>query len=248
MPTAEKGDTTSISVVIPALNEADRIGAVLDRVLSQPGVDAIVVDGGSRDGTRRIAHDRGARVVDSSPGRGQQMNAGARIASGKVLIFLHADTILPLGYARLLTEVLADARVAGGAFSFRLDARSPLLRLTEIGANARSRWLRLPFGDQALFLRASTFREMGGFPLYPVMEDVEFVRRLRKRGRVRILKEAAVTSARLWQQVGPLRVMTLHAFALSAYRLGVPVERIHSLLGRAGYFKRGNHTPVGQTV
>lgn len=228
----------SISVIIPALNEASRIGGVLDQVLCQPGVEAIVADGGSRDKTGMIADGRGARVVISSPGRALQMNAGAKIAGGAIFVFLHADTALPREYARLIREILSDSRVVGGAFSFRLDSRSPLLRLTEIGANLRSRWLSLPFGDQALFLRASTFREMGGFPLCPIMEDVEFVCRLRKRGQVHIVKDPVVTSARLWQQLGPLKVMTLHAFALTAYGLGVSIERIHSLLGWGGYFKR----------
>jgi len=222
---------------------------VLDRVLSQPDVEAIVADGGSRDETRAIARERGARVVRSAPGRGQQMNIGATVACGDILLFLHADTILPNRYAHAVTQTLADSRVAGGAFSFRLDMRSPLLRFTEIGANLRSRWLSLPFGDQALFLRTGTFLETGGFRPWPIMEDVEFVRRLRKRGRIRIVKEAVVTSARLWQQVGPLRVMSLHALALTAYQLGVPAQRIHSLLGWGGYFNRnGNRKLVGGTV
>ncbi|RPJ61861.1 MAG: glycosyltransferase [Acidobacteria bacterium] len=243
----QQNGRTSISVIIPALNEASRIGGVLDKVLSEPGVEAIVADGGSRDETSRIADARGARVVTSPPGRARQMNAGSGIASGGIFVFLHADTILPSGYAHFIRESLSDPRVAGGAFSFRLDRRSPLLRLTEIGANLRSHWLSLPFGDQALFVRASTFREMGGFPLYPIMEDVEFVRRLRKRGQVRVLNEPIVTSSRLWQQLGPFKVMTLHAFALAAYQFGVSVERIHGLLRWGGYFKRtGNRGSVEQ--
>ncbi|HXK61053.1 MAG TPA: TIGR04283 family arsenosugar biosynthesis glycosyltransferase [Acidobacteriota bacterium] len=246
---ASTGKTPSISVIIPALNEAGRIGEVLDHVLTEPGVEAIVADGGSRDDTRLIAHERGARVVSSPAGRGQQMNIGAAIASGEILVFLHADTILPGGYAGVIKEILADSRVVAGAFTFRLDLSTPLLRLTEIGANLRSRWLSLPFGDQALFLRARTFRQTGGFQSYPIMEDVEFVCRLRKLGKIRIANEAIVTSARLWQQVGPLKVMTLHAFALTAYQLGFSVERIHMLLRWGGYFNRnGNQPLVGRTV
>ena len=245
--TVKQNDLNSISVIIPTLDEAGRIDGVLDKVLCQPEVEVIVADGGSRDGTAGIAKGRGARVVVSPPGRARQMNAGAEIASGAVLVFLHADTILPLEYARLVREALSDSRVTGGAFSFRLDSRSALLRLTEIGANLRSRWLSLPFGDQALFVRASTFREMGGFRLYPIMEDVEFVHRLRKRGQIRVLDEPVVTSARLWQQLGPVKVMTLHALALTAYEVGVSAERIHRLLGWGGYFKRpGNRAITGR--
>ena len=227
--TVQQDGSSLISVIIPALNEASGIGSVLDKVLREPDVEAIVADGGSRDETGEIARGRGARVVISPPGRARQMNAGTGIASGAILVFLHADTVLPSEYARLVRETLSDSRVAGGAFSFRLDRRSPLLRLTEVGANLRSRWLSLPFGDQALFVRARTFREMGGFRLCPIMEDVEFVHRLRKRGLVRVLTEPVVTSSRLWQQLGPLKVMALHALALTAYEVGVSVERIHSM-------------------
>jgi rSAM/selenodomain-associated transferase 2 len=235
----EKGKQTSspsiVSVIIPALNEADRIGRTLEMVAAEPGVEIIVVDGGSRDATREIARSYGVRVVKSLPGRARQMNAGAAQATGAFLIFLHADTHLPPGFAHAVRSALVDRSVPGGAFRFRLDDKGWALRLIEWGTNIRSRWFSLPFGDQAIFLRAETFREIGRYPDWPIMEDVGLARQLKRRGRLRLLNLKAETSARRWRRLGPWRTTWLHIIALLAYFGGVTPARINDWLARLGY-------------
>ena len=224
------------SVIIPTLNEAGALAATLAEVVGEPGVEAIVADGGSCDATLGIAEAHGARVVQAGRGRGRQMNAGAAAAAGSILLFLHADTMLPRRFGGMIAEALDAQGVVGGAFRFRLDVRSPGLRLVELGANLRSRWLGLPYGDQALFLRADVFRSLGGYPECPIMEDVVFVRNLRRRGRLRILRQAATTSARRWRQLGAWRTTGLHWAALAAYACGLSPAQIHAWLTRWVYF------------
>lgn len=232
-----------ISIVIPALNEADRIAQTLAHAADEPGVELIVADGGSRDATRAIAESYGARVVQSPPGRARQMNAGAADASGEILVFLHADTLLPVGYGAAVRHALADPAVAGGAFRFALDERTPSLRLIAWGVNLRSRWLGLPYGDQALFLRAGTFRRLGGFPDRPIMEDVALVRALKRRGLLRLLEQPAITSARRWRALGPWRLTLLHLAALCGYGLGCSPQGIRAWLSRHGYDQRRRQDP-----
>jgi len=219
-------DPDRLSIVIPTLNEGAGIGALVDRLSGRPAVEVIVADGGSVDGTAEIAGARGAAVVSSRPGRALQMNNGAREARGETLLFLHADTVLPDGYDDDIRLAMTDGRNAGGAFSFSLDEGSLGLRIIEKGANFRSRRLGITFGDQAIFVRRGHFRQIGGFPLQPIMEDHEFLRRLRRRGRVVILPRAAVTSARRWREAGTTRVTLLNMAITAAYLLGFSPERL----------------------
>lgn len=215
-----------ISVVIPTLNEAGRIGAVLAPLCDLPGVEVIVADGGSSDGTGDMARRFPVRLLNGLAGRAVQMNAGAAAATGTYLLFLHADTRLPEGFAGHVREVLARPDVAAGAFELRIDAPGHGLRLIERLANWRSRRLGMPYGDQAVFVRTALFREVGGFPSIPVMEDFELMRRLRRRGRVVIAPTAVVTSARRWRANGLLRNTLINQAVIAAYLLGVPPERI----------------------
>lgn len=210
-----------ISIVIPTLNEADGIGELLADLLLEPGVELIVADGGSDDATREVASAYGARVLQTPPGRAGQMNAGAQIASGEILLFLHADTRLRWGFGDAIRAALARPDVAAGAFAFRLDAPSPALRLFQWAANLRSRWLQLPYGDQALFIRTRQFHQLGGYPAEPVLEDILLVRRLRRVGAVVTLALPAATSARRWRRLGVWRTTVLHLAAIAAYGVGV---------------------------
>ncbi len=223
-----------LSIIIPTLNEAERIGATIESVRQSAGtpgsVEIIIADGGSSDGTRRIAAAHGARVtLASGPhgGRGPQLNCGAGLARSERLLFLHADTLLPPDYLEQVKQVLADDRVVLGAFRFQLDQSGGglLLRLVEVAVHLRCALFRLPFGDQAMFMRTCDFRRLGGFAPIPLMEDVDLVHRARSHfrgGKVRVLKQAAITSARRWIATGVFRTTLVNQACLLGYALCVP--------------------------
>ncbi len=217
-----------ISVIIPARNEEPCLGAAIACALSADPWEVVVADGGSTDRTREIAAALGARVVEVQPGRARQMNAGAAAASGDVLLFLHADTLLPNRYDRLLCRVLSRPGTIAGAFRLGIDSPRPSLRLVEWLANWRSRALQMPYGDQALFLRREAFDAVGGFADVPAMEDFECVRRLRRAGRVEISPAAVVTSGRRWLCAGVLRTTLLNQLCVVACLAGVSLKRIAS--------------------
>ncbi len=219
----------SISIIVPALNEAKSVGQTLDSVRGpayEETVELIVVDGGSEDKTQLIARAGGATVVKAARGRASQMNAGARIARGETLLFLHADTRLRRGFVEEVHRTLDLPGVAAGAFSLRIDSRGSWLRWVERAANWRSRMLQLPYGDQGFFLKAALFRSLGGFPELPLMEDFEMARRARRHGRIAISPLEAVTSARRWERVGVVRATLLNQLFLLAYLLGMPPRRM----------------------
>lgn len=221
-----------VSVVIPAFDEAARLPRQLLDLAGQPGVgEVLVVDGGSLDGTRALAHAfPGVRLVDAPRGRARQLNAGAALAVGDVLLFLHADVALPKGAGGHIARALADPDVVGGAFlthtvpdggRWRLG---PLLRL----ADGRSRYTQHPYGDQALFVRADVFRALGGYPDIPLMEDLELSRRLARRGRLaRCRAEVRVSGRRF--QARPVYYTTLVNVFPLLYRLGVSPARLARL-------------------
>ncbi len=227
----------SLSVVIPALHEEALIAGTLASVLRGPAVDAveaIVVDGGSRDATAAAAAAAGARVIAAAPPRAVQMNAGAAAARGRLLLFLHADTRLPPGYAAEIRRTLARPTTAAGAFRLGIDGAGRGLRLIAGAANLRARWLRLPYGDQGLFTTQELFWRAGGFPPLPIMEDVLLVRRLRRHGRVRLAPGRVRTSARRWLAIGLLRTWLVNQWILAAFALGASPERL------AAWYRRRN--------
>ena len=217
---------TRISVIVPALNEADCIAASLESAQAGANVELIVVDGGSDDETRDIARARGAWVIESRQGRGCQMNAGAAEATGDVLLFLHADTCLPPGFDLHVREALASRWVVGGAFEVSIDGPTTALRLVQWGMNWRSRYARLPYGDQGIFVRADVFRKMGGFPDIAIMEDYELVRRLRRRGHFALVPARVTTSGRRWRTLGAWRATLLNQAVIAGYHLGVDPSHI----------------------
>ncbi len=216
----------AISVIIPTLDEQVHIERTLTAARHPSVGQVIVVDGGSRDRTAAIARACGATVLSASPGRAAQMNAGAAAARGGILLFLHADTRLPPDFAAHVTTIMSDPGVAVGAFSLRIDAPHAALRLIERLVQFRSRFLRMPYGDQALFCRADLFRRIGGFPDLPIMEDFEYIRRARAAGRVRLASAAVETSARRWLQRGILRTTLLNQWCIAGHLLGAPSQRV----------------------
>ena len=210
-----------VSVVIPALDDSGCVGAAVASAIAGGVDEVIVVDGGSRDITRDVASAAGARVLDSPPGRARQMNAGAAEATGDILLFAHADTTLPQDAAALARGTLAQAGVVAGAFSFSVPADARHAAIISASGRMRHRLGGVPYGDMGLFLSARTFRDLGGFPDIPTMEDLELGVRLRRLGRFVVLRQRAVTSARAWDEYGLVWPAFVNLVCIGAYRLGV---------------------------
>ncbi len=215
----------SLSVIIPTLNEQSALPTTL-ACAKDPGVQVIVVDGGSSDATVTLAATYGAEVITSERGRAKQMNAGARAASGETLLFLHADTVLPEGFSKSVQAALDEPDIVAGAFRLGIAATGPVYRWIERRANRRALRRGMPYGDQCLFLKRCLFDQMGGFPEIPIMEDYEFMRRLNARGRVALLDETVTTSARRWQSAGPITLTLVHQAIIIGYRCGIPPIRL----------------------
>ncbi len=216
----------SISVIVPTLNESGRIAAALRQLDAASVEEVIVVDGGSRDGTAAIAASLGATVLQAPASRGGQQNLGARHAKGSILLFLHADTLLPPGFADQIRTALDEPWASAGAFQFRLDASGWRFRLVERMVALRCRLLHLPYGDQALFVRRASFEQVGGFADLPAMEDFDLVRRLRQVGRIVLAEGYAVTSARRWRSEGVWRLTWTHQLCILGYYLRAPLRRV----------------------
>lgn len=224
-----------ISVVIPTLNESAWIEGCLKQFGRQPGEwELIVADGGSEDGTPEIARVMGARVVGAAVGRGSQMNAGAAVACGRALLFLHADALLPEGAHGLITEVLDRPSTMLGCFRIRHEAerwrgswKARWLRLADL----RSHFTKRPYGDQGLFFRREAFHEAGGFPAQPLMEDLDLVGRLSRGGRVVTLPQEVRVSARRFEAGWWRAFICMNTFP-ALYRLGMSPQRLSRWYGR----------------
>jgi rSAM/selenodomain-associated transferase 2 len=233
----EKAQRTNrtLSVILPALNEAEVLPATLKSVGQDQPDEILIVDGGSSDDTRNIAGSLGAEILSSPPGRAHQMNRGAAAAQGEILLFVHADTELPAGYREHIISALRSPQTVAGAFTFRIREPFNGRSVVEWLANMRSRVCQLPFGDQALFVRRWAFEYLGGFPHIPLMEDYELVRRLKRLGKVVTLIPEARTSGRRWRELGVIRTTLVNRLTIMGYRLGIAPSR----LARFYYGQRG---------
>lgn len=224
--------TPRVSVVVPVLDEEARIGPQLEALARLPVHEVIVVDGGSRDATVERARAAGtARLLVGPRGRASQMNVGARAATGDVLLFLHADVRLPEDAVPRVEEALADSRVVAGAFRTWTVAEgrsrlAPLLHLADL----RSRYSGLPYGDQALFVRAGAFWRAGGFPDQPLMEDLELSRRLRRLGRIRVVHARVLVSGRRFLARPVLYPLAMNLYP-ALYAAGVSAATLKRFYG-----------------
>ena len=230
-----------LSVIIPTLNEASNIAGTVNRAQLADNVEVIVVDGGSRDDTPDVARIAGAKVIISSPPRARQMNAGAAISSGEFLLFLHADTLLPLSYDVHIRRCLARPKVALGAFELLIDAPYRALRFMEMVANWRSKYTRMPYGDQALFMPKAVFQSVGGFPQLPIMEDFEIVRQLSRKGQIVTLSIPVLTSARRWVKLGIWRTWFINQVVIVGYHFGI-APQVLARLYRGKLHRIKNHS------
>lgn len=220
----------TISVVMPVYNEEEQINnsiSAVYRVSVNDEVEVIVSDGNPKGNTLATVQDRRVIRVLSDKGRARQMNKAASLASGDVLVFLHADSRLPPAAFSLIAGALDDPKVVGGAFDLAIDSGGFAFRLIERAASLRSRLTRIPYGDQAIFLRRGYFHEIGRYRDIPLMEDVDLMRRIRRRGdRICILSERVLTSARRWQKEGALYCTLRNWTIFTLYTLGVSPERL----------------------
>ncbi len=212
-----------ISAVIPTLNESNTLKSTLQRVCRADAIEIIIADGGSTDSTLEIASEFDVKTTKVSGGRAHQLNAGAAASNGRLLFFLHADTIVPAKYDRMIRQALENPVTVAGAFRFRADSSSAAMKLIEWGANIRSSIFHWPYGDQGLFMGKRVFMEEGGFAPMPIMEDFDLIRRLRRRGRIVTLRSAAVTSARRWLRLGPARTWMVNQIMIAGFYGKIPI-------------------------
>lgn len=215
-----------LSVIVPVLNEADALPATLERLRKQSPHEIVVVDGGSRDATRRIARATpGVRLLESMPGRATQMNTGAAATNADILLFLHADTCLPPGALDAVRAAVGAGRV-WGRFDVRLDSGRAVYRVIEWFMNRRSALTGIATGDQAIFVRREAFASVGGYPPIALMEDIELSRRLKREGAPACLAGPVTVSVRRWERDGIARTV-LHMWTLRLlYWLGVSPARL----------------------
>lgn len=225
-----------ISVIVPVLNDADSLDSLLWQLREiSPDLEIVVADGGKSKDARDVCGRYGALWTDSRRGRAVQMNRGAARSSGRILWFLHADTIIHPSSLDVIRSTLEDPGTVGGAFRFRLHQRHWYASLLDLGVNLRSGRLKLPYGDQGFFVRRTVFESMGGYREIPFMEDVEFIRRLPRYGEVAILKVPIGVSSRRWEREGFFYTTIRNWLVTVAFLRGVPPDRLMK------YYSLENH-------
>lgn len=219
-----------ISIIIPVLNEKDRINQFISDFYALTGIDkceVIVVDGDIDGSTVNAIEDERVIIVTSGRGRGKQMNAGARTAKGSTLLFLHCDTLLPSRAIESIENHLKDQSNIAGAFELSIDSDRLIYKLIAFGARVRYKCFGLPYGDQGIFIRRDYFDSIGGFADYKIMEDVDLARRIKKQGsKINILPDKVTTSARRWEKEGAVYGTLRNATLLMLFYAGVKPDRL----------------------
>lgn len=225
-----KAEQPAISVIIPVYQEGEGINRAIRHLRSiQEGscCEIIVVDGHPEGSTLAVIDDKTVIRKYSGKGRGCQMNAGAQAASGDILLFLHADSLLPSGALPRIRAFMAEGGLVGGAFSLRIDNKHFFFRIIERLTALRARITRVPYGDQGIFIRRHYFQDMCGYQEIPLLEDVDLLRRIRRRGdRIVLLTEAVVTSSRRWNKNGLVHTTLRNRMVMTLYNLGIKPERL----------------------
>ena len=219
----------TIAIVIPTLDEERGLADFLPRALAI-GDEVCITDGGSSDATMEIARSLGARAVTGPPGRGPQLNRGVAATQSDILLFLHADTRLPEGAASLVREAVADGAVGGG-FLVRFEPAEGSLRYAHRMTTLRTRLTRCPLGDQAQFARRESFFTIDGFREWPILEDLDFIRRLKRSGKIAIIDQPVTTSSRRFLRRGVLRTSATNYLIWALYFAGVSPRKLARLYG-----------------
>lgn len=212
----------NLSIIIPVLNEEKILSKILSNlVIENEKVEIIFVDGGSKDNTVNLIKHQGFNLIQSSIAqRSYQMNLGAEKAQGEILLFLHGDTILPDNYLELIANILANKKVVAGAFELKIAQEKLIFRLVESLVNWRSHLLKLPYGDQGIFLKKEIFQQINGFSNLAIMEDFELIKRLQKLGKIAIIRTPVKTLARRWEKLGILKTTVINQLIIIGYYLG----------------------------
>ena len=212
-----------ISIIVPVFNEAKNIKSFLSQFDRVSELEIIIVDGGSSDLTSEkikelaILNNKIKLTTSNESGRANQMNHGAALAQGNILLFLHADTFLPNNYQQTIQNILRQPEVILGGFELAINGSEPALRLIETTVNWRSRFLSLPYGDQGLFITRDNFVILGGFAELPIMEDFNLVQRAKKQGKIAIARAKVTTSARRWQKLGIFKTTLVNQLIIIGY-------------------------------
>jgi rSAM/selenodomain-associated transferase 2 len=228
-----------ISIIIPVLNEAENIQSFLKQFENYLEIEIIIVDGGSTDKTKvKILEsslcDRKIKLVTNNKvGRANQMNYGAVLATGEILLFLHADTILPDNYQQIAQSILKRKDVIVGAFQLHINSPKKTLRLVEKIVNLRSRFLSLPYGDQGFFITKDNFERLGGFADLPIMEDFNFIQKAKRNGKIVIADATVMTSPRRWQKIGVIKTTVINQLIIVGYYLKISPNKLKTFYHRA---------------
>jgi rSAM/selenodomain-associated transferase 2 len=232
----------TISIIIPVLNEAAVIKSTLSQLQKHSGVEIIVVDGGSQDQTVTLAQQTGVKIITVvGKNRAAQMNAGADIAQGEILLFFHIDTQLPSDFTDLAIKTLEQPSTIAGAFELAISGEDQALRWIETLVKLRSHLLSLPYGDQAIFIKKQTFAQIGGFADLPIMEDFELIQRLKRQGKIAIAPSQVTTSDRRWRKLGVWQTTLINQLMIAGYYLGISPTKLSQF-----YRSRGKQTQKNQ--